>query len=330
MKKSNELGSSFLSDSDVIAVRAGFQLDLNNLAAPLAIAGHRILDQISTPNWKLEWFLPRWLGNSFGLSPDVIQRLILGNVLGLAFTRLVDDFVDDEDQVADPVTTICLATLLYHLAIKRYRELININPRFWDEVDEYLAQWANAIYVSNRSPERGYRSLRQNNFRSLAQLGAPLKICCVAICSLSNQELAMHDLLLSIDHYVISAILLDHFKDWQDDVRANRYNLFVDHITLGLEELRTGEGLRQHVLQAILNSEELSQYFTMILKHAQVAKLYASKVPCIELEQHLNSFHQQVFVYGDRLNEGIENVLLRAGQQFFGHTLPSSPNSISN
>jgi hypothetical protein len=325
----NDLRSSFLSDSDVIAVREDYRLELKNLAQPLPDAGQHILDKISTPNWKLEWFLPRWLGNSFGLSADVIRALTLSNVLGLAFLRLVDDQVDGENQVADAVTTLSLATRLYHLAFQPYRELMMGHPQFWDHADEYLAQWTNAILANKRPPQEGLRALSQDHYQLLAQLGAPLKICCLAAWLLSNQKPVLPDLLLAIEHYVIGAVLLDHYKDWQADLHAHRYNLFIDHALQGDKMPLTQDELQSYVLEAILSTEVLVSYFSIILKQVQTAQAYAAKVRCNELEQHLRSFHQQIALHADGLIQSIEDVIQLAGQKIFGLASSSSPNLIS-
>jgi hypothetical protein len=314
----------------VIAVRQAYQLALQDLAVPLAEAGQHTLDQISSPNWAFEWFLPRWLGNAYGLLPHAIRELTLGNVFGLSFLRLVDDLVDDENRVADPVTSISLATLLYHLALRRYQELLLNGPKFMDAVDGYLHQWANAIHSSNIGPIRGSRALNQDRFQHLAQLGAPLKICCVAACTLTQREHVLDDLLLSIDHYVISAVLLDHFKDWQEDLRAGRDNIFVDAVTQGLEEPLSGEQLRKRVFEAILSGDGPQGYFSDILEHAQIAHVQASKVSCTELEDYLNSFYKKIADHTYRFEQDIEKVLRRAGQQVFGLASQSSAGSMSN
>ncbi|UCF62391.1 MAG: hypothetical protein JSV37_06745 [Anaerolineaceae bacterium] len=325
----NNLRSSFLSDPDVIAVREAFRLALYDLDQPLSDAGQSILDKISAPNWTLEWFLPRWLGNSFGLSPDVIRALTLSNVLGLAFLRLVDDQVDGENQVADSVTTVSLATRLYHLAFQPYRELMMDLPQFWDQAGKYLAQWTNAIFASTRPPQESLRDFSQDHYQLLAQLGAPLKICCLAAWSLSNQQLDLQNLLLSIDHYVIGAVLLDHYKDWQNDLHAHRHNLFVNHVLQGDKTLLTQDELQSLVQEAFLRVEVLDSYFSIILKQVQTAQAYASKVRCNELEQHLHSFHQQIALHADGLIQSIEDVIRLAGQKVFGHASSSTPNLIS-
>jgi hypothetical protein len=322
--------SSFLSDSDVIAVRQAYQLALQDLAAPLAEAGQRTLDQISSPNWTLEWFLPRWLGDSYNLPTHTTQELMLGNVLGLGFLRLVDGLIDDENRVAGPATTISLATLFYHLALRHYHLLLQSHPDVMDAVDDYLRQWANAIHSSNTGFTGGFRALKQDQFQSLAQLGAPLKICCVVACSLARQEHVQEDLLLCIEHYVISAVLLDHFKDWQEDLRAGRDNIFVDAITQGFKEPLSGEQLRKRVFEAILTGGGPQGYFSIILEHAQIAQVQASKSSCTELEDYLNSFYMKIAAHAHRFEQDIEKVLRRAGQQVFGLASASSAGSMSN
>lgn len=311
-------------------MRQAYQSALIDLTAPLVDAGQRTLDRISGPNWSLEWFLPRWLGDGFGLPPHAIHKMMLGNVLGLGFLRLIDGLIDDENRVADRTTTISLAMLLYHRALRRYQDLLPNNPTFMAAVDGYLLQWSNAIHSSNTGFAGGYRVLKQDRFQHLAQLGAPLKICCVAACTLTQQEGVLDDLLLCIDHYVISAVLLDHFKDWQEDLRANRTNLFVDALLQGVQGSLSGQQLRNHVFEAILSGDGPQEYFSAILEHAQLAVVQASKVSCSELEVYLSTFYKKIAAHAHRFEQDIEMVLRRAGQQVFGLTIPSSAGSMSN
>ena len=46
----------------------------------LVEAGGDLLERVSTPNWVLEWGMPRWLGEMFNLPGEINQELLLSNV----------------------------------------------------------------------------------------------------------------------------------------------------------------------------------------------------------------------------------------------------------
>ena len=163
------------SDPKVLAVRASYCAAIKRLSPQLVNAGHHLLDRISTPNWTLEWHLPRWLGDAFGLSPGKIQALVLSNVYGLTYIRLQDDLVDDEMSQATRMTTILLATALYHLWMLQYVQLFAGESPFWSCLERFMAQWMRATQSSNKPPVTGFQSYSEEDFLRLGERGAPSK-----------------------------------------------------------------------------------------------------------------------------------------------------------
>src|SRR5690606_17833130 len=101
-----------------IAERA--QAGLAPLPATVAAAGRRLLARLAPPQWQLEWYLPKWLGDAFGLSPDTTASLVLANVYGLAYIALQDKIADEGLAADDQVTTVSLGAALYHRWFRQY------------------------------------------------------------------------------------------------------------------------------------------------------------------------------------------------------------------
>ena len=183
----------FLSDPDVIAVRASYCAALERYPPPLADAGRHVLDRVSSSNWTLEWVLPRWLGDAFGLQSDVSHALMLSNVYGLAYIRLQDDLVDGDLDQASRGPAILLATALYHQWMWQYVQLFEATSPFWGHFERFVAQWLRATLDSNRPPASDSRSPTEEDLLRLGERGAPLKICCVGACLLADREAAIPD-----------------------------------------------------------------------------------------------------------------------------------------
>lgn len=292
---------------------------LERLPSPLAEVGHRVLDRISSPNWSLEWYLPRWLGDAFGLQPDVSRALVLANVYGLAYIRLQDDLVDGEIEQTSWKPAILLAGALYHQAIRQYISLFEWSSSFWDYFELFMAQWTRATLSSNEPPIADFRSCEEANLVRLAERGAPLKICCAAACLLAGREDTIPTLTAAVDHLLMGAVLLDHVKDWADDLAAGRYNAFVAYASSKPQEPHQQEANRLAVLEEIYLGEAARPYFDLVYKHIQMAIEMAQGVNCPGLTQYLLSFKSQALTFGERLADDAKVRLRAAAEQLFGN-----------
>jgi hypothetical protein len=320
--------SLLLSDPKILAVRASYCAAIERLSPQLVNAGCHLLDRISTPNWTLEWYLPQWLGDAFGLSPEKIQALVLSNVYGLTYVRLQDDLVDDEVSQATRMTTILLSTALYHLWMLRYVQLFAGESPFWNYLERFMAQWMRATQSSNNPPATGFQSYSEEDFLRLGERGAPLKICCAGACLLAGREEVIPPLTSSVDHLLVSAVLMDHAKDWADDLTAGRYNVFVDYASPHPQAPHRREANRRQVLEEICLGDAARPYFDVLQKHVQIAAEKARAVACPGLTQHLQSFESGVVTIRDRLADEAKAWLRMATEQLFGSSLASDPPAI--
>lgn len=321
--------SPLLSDPEVLAVRASYCAALEQLPPPLVDAGRRVLDRISTSNWTLEWYLPRWLSNAFGLQPDVSRALVLSNVYGLAYVRLQDDLADGEVSRASWVPTLCLANTLYHQAMLHYIWLFERQSPFWGYLEQFMAQWLRATLSSNKPPTTDFRSYAEEDFLRLAERGAPLKICCAGACLLADREGVIPVLASALDHLLVGAVLLDHAYDWADDLAAGRYNAFVAYASPLPQVPGQEEANRRRVLEEIYLGEAARPYFNVLRKHVRTAIETTRAVDCADLSEYLLSFERQVVSYGERLANEARGRLRAAAEQLFGTPMMCDPLAIS-
>lgn len=299
-------------------MRANCYAALERFPPPLADAGRRVLDRICSPNWTLEWYLPRWLGYAFGLQPEVSHALVLSNVFGLAYIRLQDDLMDGEVDQTSWKTTTLLASVFYHQAILLYTQFFDTKSPFWDYLEQFMAQWRRATLSSNEPPTTDFRSFEEEDFLRLAERGAPLKICCVGACLLAGREELIPTLTSAVDHLLVGAVLFDHARDWADDLAAGRYNTFVAYATSQPQVRHQREANRLSVLEEIYLGDAARPYFDLIRKHIRVAMEKARAVDCPDLNQYLLLFEGQVITYGERLADEARARLRAAAEQLLG------------
>ena len=321
-------GTPFLSDPEVLAARASYCAALERFSPQLVEAGRRVLNRIATPNWTLEWYLPRWLGDAFGLPADLTQTLVLSNVYGLSYVRLQDDLVDGEVDRVSWESTILLAAALHHLWMSQYVQLFAGTSPFWRYFEEFMAQWLRATLRSNEPPAIDFQSYREENFLRLAERGAPLKICCAGACLLASRRELIAPLTSAVDHFLVSAVLLDHAKDWADDLAAGRYNVFVAYVSPQPQGPDQQENHRRQVLEEICWGEAARPYFDRVQKHVHIALEKAQAVDCPGLNQHMRSFESQVVTIRDRLADETKAWLRTITEQLFGLATPSESATI--
>ena len=295
-----------LAIADVAAVTTEFHAALAPLPPATAAAGRRLLARIATPNWLLEWSLPRWLGRALHLPPAACDDLAISNVYGLAYWRLADDLSDGEAGELAPEEAAALLPALYDLWVSVYRRLFAPSSPFWAYFDAYLAQWQR----SYQAPEAAFRAFSPDDFLRLAQRGALLKNGCAGACLLAAREERLPALAAAVDHWLTAAVLLDSARDWESDLAAGRYNPFVAYMTDGPQTPALAETNHEAVLEGIYLGDGGRGYFRCIRRHLAAARRGAAAYP--ELTAYLAAFERTTLA-------GHENTLLHARNHL--HTL---------
>jgi hypothetical protein len=254
-------------------------------AGPAAVVmAEALWPRLEPRRWTLEWQLPVWLGEAFGLEPDLQRRLVTSNVLGLASIRLADDLADGDVADGDAGTARGLAAALYEAALAPYRGLFPGNHRFWARLDGWMAEWrletgAAAPFGPGREALPG-----------LAGRGAPLKIPAFAVCLMTGREDAFQAIERCLDHALRAMVLYDHACDWRADLARGRWNA-----------LAGGEGDARRVEARLLGEGTMRPYFARIDLELEQAAQFASGLGIARLAAHLSSLRASLAAEGEAL-----------------------------
>jgi hypothetical protein len=311
----------------MVAVEAAYTAALAPHPPEIVAAGRRLWERIASPQWALEWALPRWLGDAFGLPSETSHALVSANVLGLGYVRLQDDLVDGDVDPAGRATATCLAAALYHQAIRRYTRLFASDSPFWSHLDGWMGQWLQAILHGQPSPARPFSAYQDEDYLRLAARGAPLKICVAAACLLAGRAGAIPSLASAIDHLLVGAVLLDHADDWERDLAEGRYNAFVAYASPMPQEPVQREENRRNVLAELWLGGGGRAYFDVVRDHIRLAGRIAQPWQVSGLSAYLLWLDAQAHTYGQELADGAQAILRKATTQVFGGYAAEPPNT---
>jgi len=263
------------------------------LAGPDATAPSRtIWARLDSDRWTLEWHLPLWLGDAFGLDRGLACQLVTSNVLGLASLRVADDLADGEIAADDLAPARRLAATLYDAALMPYRDLFGSDHAFWARLDRWMAEWRGA---SERAARR------------LAARGAPLKIPALAICLLTNRTDDFPALERCLDHALRALVLYDHACDWREDLAAGRWNAFA------------GAGRDPSRFEAaLLSGAVIGPYFARIDRELAPATRIAVELNIVGLANHLSSQRASIEAQGRALESRHDALGIAATRLVFG------------
>lgn len=221
----------------------------------------RLWERLGPDRWPLEWRLPVWLGDAFGLDREVSTAVSLANVLGLASVRLRDDLVDGDVDPADRPAAELLSDALYRAALEVHRRWFGPSDPFWARLDSWMAEWT-AATVASALEHHDLR--RAHDGRGLAARGAPLKVSAGAVCLLSDRERDFPRIDACLDHALTAIVLYDDACDWEADLAAGRWNAFV---AASSRSPRRGGGARpdrSDVLADMIAAGSVGPYFARI------------------------------------------------------------------
>jgi hypothetical protein len=242
----------------------------------------RTIARLPPENWALEWQLPWWLGEAFGVAPEASLALSVANVLGLVSIRLGDDLADGELEPADLRDATRLREATYQAAIDIYRSRFDSTSPFWVRLDESMAAWRRA---ANEPAEA-----------RLAARGAPLKVGAFGVTLLGGRQVCWPILERCLDHALTAMVLYDHFLDWEADLRAGRWNAFVAATSSRPQAPENVEANRASVLTAMMVGGVVEAHFGRVLARATAAARLADTLDVTSLSSFLVD-------YGDRIAE---------------------------
>ncbi|QIR41954.1 hypothetical protein HCG51_35270 (plasmid) [Tolypothrix sp. PCC 7910] len=262
--------------------------------------------------------IPKWLGDTFGLQSDVSRSLVLGNLYGLVYFHLQDDLVDGDISQENQLPAIHLRTILYQNWLTEYVRLFEPSSMFWSQFALFMAQWERATARSNTQPEISFQAYVNRNYLELAERAAPLKICCVATCLLTQREHLIANLTNALDHLHVASVLLDHACDWLEDLEMGRYNTFIHYVSETPQVLSNYELNRRLVYEELWMGAAASPYFDLAIHHLDCATEMIETVECFELLEYVRLFKQNLDAYEEQMVQNAKDALHQATIHIFG------------
>jgi hypothetical protein len=272
--------------------------EISAVSPGLHTAAVNLLRKIVTPNWTLEWGMPRWLGETFNLEEKVIDELVLANAYMLAYIRLADDLADGDE----PASSLGLALVIYHLWTRRYLRLFDevkagSTRAFWTYFDDCMTRWLGATVGTERSGP-ALQSYTEADYLLLADRGASLKIACAAACTIANSEAAIAELGAAVDDIMIGVVLLDDAFDWRTDLEAGRYNALVAFCSDLPQTRQHLEANRRAVLHEMNLGGTAQPYFAIIGERMESSKGRSQSVGCRRLVRFADWYRQEAAACG--------------------------------
>ena len=240
---------------DVPAIKTAFRRLIRERCPEHEEFALALLERLPPERWRLEWRAPWWLGQAFGLDPVVSRDLVLSNVLGLASIRVEDDLADAEVPLHEAIAARDVRAALFGAAVELYRRRFERGSPFWEHFDRLLAAWR----------DRG-----RFEAGTLTAVGAPLKVGAIATCLLSGRDADVPEIEGLFDDAIESLVLDDHVADWEPDLAAGRWNVFVES-TVGSDQSRDPAAVRRRMLVALMTTDAVPRTFTKIVAGFQRA-----------------------------------------------------------
>lgn len=296
--------------------------------APQHVAlAQRTLARLEPERWQIEWYLPWWLGESFGLDPTHARTFVLSNVLGLVTIRLQDDLADGEVAENAQAAHQELAHLLHQAALDAYRPHFPAAAVFWERVNTHMKAWRAATATVNQlqlMDLQRLKNLDDTAAHEIAALGAPLKICVDAICHLTAHPFDA-DLDAMLDHAFLAAVLHDHVIDCDSDLRAGRWNLFAATIS-NLHQ--TPSRFQEHRIRlnaAWMTTDTPRTYFEQIAFHLDCAQALNQRFGIKGFDTYLAALHTTIWRTYNSIATAYRADLARATKTIFGPTRQPAP-----
>lgn len=281
-----------IPDDVLKPVRASFLSTIDSFPIPFRELGARLADRLEPAQWTLEWGLPYWLAQSLSLNDTVRDELMLCNILGLSYVKLMDDLVDGEVAEEERSTTLLLGHRMYQEAVFRFFQLFPADSTFWPSFKSWIDEWLTATLPQGRSPQ--LPSSDGQDYSHLAKRGAPLKICCAAACILGGRSEAIPALTRAVEYALVALVLLDDFEDWESDLDGCRYNAFIEHVSRFDQIPDNIEVNRRDLLEALYVDRRSWTFLELVRKNLRRARETGLAFDIPQFEAYLTSLEERV------------------------------------
>lgn len=275
------------AELDIPSLNAEFEA-IARAASPAELAlALRVRDRVGPERWSLEWHLPWWLGQAYGLDRETCSRLVLSNVIGLASIRLQDDLVDGEVPLVEVGAAKRLSAALYDSALGYYHQRFPASSPLWRQLRTWMEQWRAATYNAAQMHAPGSSDGHAGSSVPLSRRAAPLKISALAVTLLADRTDRFPEIDRCIDSNLEAMVLFDHFCDWPEDLHAGRWNAFAAAAGVAQQRVEQLDRNRSGVYIAMLTTDVIRTYFERIAGAMGRAIDLSRNIGVPALERHM-------------------------------------------
>jgi len=260
----------------------------------------------------ISYLLPYWAGDQLGCPTERSRELAVGNIYAMLHFFLLDDVMDGgRGRVqADIRVVLALSQLLEGLFRQRYAACFQQDSQLWAHFQNYLQEWASAVYMEPKAPINPYDS------RKLAGKAAPVKICATGQLILAGQPERIAEMEEAVDLALAILQLSDDMADWQEDLPiSSNPNAFLTHVreTLALPSDHALD--EQTVKRAIYHHQAVDRL-------ADLAEAYGERLQRISCApRHLIDFQsaiaQEIRNEALAIEESTRRLATRGGLDYF-------------
>ncbi|MEW5985242.1 MAG: hypothetical protein AB1791_01255 [Chloroflexota bacterium] len=298
--------------TDLAWVQQECGLVFDPLPTPLRDLAHRYLERLSPDKAQVEWCLPLWLGQAFGVETAVARTMALTNVLGMLYIRMQNDGMDGDVSPAEAAYLLTLSPLLYTRCVSHFTTLFPAASPFWGYLEAYLNEWAAAVAWERERHWLKLEPYTEAEVRWLtAGKGAPEKIGCAGLALLAGRDWAIPHLATVMDLRSTIAQLFDDFCDWREDWQRGRYNVFLTMVLTDGQRHQLSSPTISDLLEAIYHSKRVVELFDRADHYAALARQAAVHLECEPLLMLCDKAVSVGRLYRQMVLDGREQMLLQ-------------------
>lgn len=298
--------------ADLDWVQAQIDHFLATLPPRLSQVTHEYLRRLDRQRAQLEWHLPLWLGDTFGVPTTQTRWVALTNVLGMLYIRIHNDLMDAGSYLPQQFEQAALAPLLYTRCIHIFSTLFPSSSPFWGHLERYLNEWARALDWEREYHWHQAVPYTQAEIEFVAAgKGAPIKIGFAAIALLAKREADLPELEKIIDLRSTIAQIFDDLSDWHEDWQQGRFNIFL---TAALSEKQRQQQMHLNeddILQAIYRSTDVLALMDWTKTYAEEVYASTAKFQCYPLNLLCQKAAQMAELYRLAHQKGREKALFQ-------------------
>lgn len=216
---------------------------------------------------------------------NVLTTLNKACLFGNLHTLILDDIVDNSTCLQyEKLKYIYIAKLYYLEYIYALKQLFNNEECYWKYLHKYEKQTYIALYHEESKHVFNLNAYGEEDLKFIGWKCAPVKSVMAGILSSAKRLDLLEYAEKMVDNASIGFLLLDDFRDWEEDLMRSR---FTYPLTLSLLPLNKNieyyaiEDLKKIVFKKLTIGQQYYDILDTVLNKLQEAMKYSEKFPTV-------------------------------------------------